>query len=297
MSTSFEQFIRGLLKRASLQEETINQIWATPKYVEMFETAFVHKSYDSNAKRNYEKVENLGDLVLNMAIVNYVVRTHFDVLSADWLANIKHRMISGVKFATAATRLGFFEHIKYGDGSVRIGKEFKNYKEEFEREMKNSDDLIRDSELYRGMLEDVFEAFSGTLQIVINDMSGLEAGPGYAVCYELIKSLIENELGGISLDVKDVFDPITIVKEIYDSKKWPPKAADEILIRKLPNNKFQVTYYVFEKFLKNNSSNRQIHFGTGQAGTLIAAKRAAALETLKVLKNRYRIQHATKKMV
>lgn len=291
---SFEQLIRGLLKRAGLQEETINRIWATPRYVQMFETAFVHKSYDSDAKRNYEKVENLGDLVLNMAIVNYVVRKHFDILSADWLANIKHRMISGVKFARIATRLGFFEHIKYGDKLVRVGQEFKSFSETLASEMASADDLIRDSKQYRSLLEDVFEAFCGTLQLIVNDLAGMDAGPGYAVCYEFIKSIIDET--GVPLTQEEVFDPITTVKEIYDAQGWPSKAREQVLTRRLDDGKVQATYYVTEGRMRNTQSTRRILFGLGTAGEEKAARREAAKATLKILKQRYNIEHRTKKI-
>jgi dsRNA-specific ribonuclease len=278
----FDNLLRELLVRAKIRDETIDKILDNPKYKSQFESAFIHKSYNDDAKRNYEKFEQLGDLVLNMAIVNYVVRKFPVIQSAHWLSNIKHRLISGKSFAALADKVGFYPHIKISD-------ELKDEMDKINQRIKvKSGTSVVENKIYRGILEDVFEAFTGTLQWVVNDYSSLEAGPGYAVSYEFMKSFLDQI--EIPTDVEKVFDTISLVKEIYDSQGWPNKTNEMTLSRKDPETgEHTVTYItVFP------NTTRRVYLGSGKAYDKTEARRIAATETLSILKNRYNITKKVK---
>lgn len=275
----FDNLLRMLLVRAKIRDETIDKILENPKYKSQFEAAFIHKSYDDNAKRNYEKFEQLGDLVLNMAIVNYVTRKFPVIQSAHWLSNIKHRLISGKSFAKLASELGFYPYIK-----MSVEK-----REEIDSMIRQADiqgeDYINVVKEYRSVLEDVFEAFNGTLQWVVNDYANMEAGPGYAVCYEFMKTFLDDI--DIPMTMEKVFDPISLVKELYDSQGWPNQTKKMILMRVDEKGMNTVTYIT-------TMNNRRVYLGTAQSLDKKDAQRKAAVNTLDILKKRYGITKQVK---
>lgn len=284
--SDFVKLLRDLLLRADLRNETIDKILSTPKYMDMFHAAFTHKSYDENAKRNYEVYEQLGDLVLNMAIVNYVTYKFPTIQSADWLSNIKHRLISGKNFARLASDIGFYPHIKMGAEKIQdiqdgIDKTRKFLKETTGTSFTEVDEFIDEVKEYRSVLEDVFEAFAGTLQRVVNDYSGLEAGPGYAIAYKFMKSFLDQI--EIPTKAEKVFDPITIVKEIYDRQKWPNKTNEMTLTRKDEESGIHTVTYI------TVMRGGRVRFGEGKSFDKTEARRKAAIETLKILKEKYGI--------
>lgn len=277
--TSFKELVKRLLKRAKLTDDIINNILNDVKYMNMFKQSFVHKTYDRNAKENYEKVETIGDLVLNMAIVNYIINKYPHIQSAHWLSNMKHRLISGKSFSSLAETEGFYPHIKMGREERRILEEKIKDHERLNRD-------VKDIKEYRSLLEDVFEAFSGTLQLVINDMSNMVAGPGYAVCYEFISSFLDQI--EIPTTVEEVFDPISRVKEVYDSQGWPNKSNEMTLTRKVDGGDFQVTYVIKRGF------RQYTYLGSAKSRNKKEARREAAINTLKILKDKYGLQSRIK---
>jgi len=276
----FQEFARKLLKRAKIKDSIIDEIWSNDKYKSMIEKAFIHKSYDNNAKSNYEKVETLGDLVLNMAIVNYVVNK-YGVLSSHWLSNIKHRLISSQSFARLAQQINMYPYIKMG------WEDRVSMQEKMDEHVQLGRDVL-DVKDYRSLLEDVFEAFCGTLQVIINDRAGMVAGPGYAVCYEFIKSFLDNM--EIPMTVEEVFDPISRVKEIYDMNGWSNKSDQMTKTRKLENGDFQVTYIAYF----NPNSKKFTWLGSAESRNKKEARREAAVETLKILEEKYGITKSIK---
>ena len=237
---SFKPFLVELLKRASLTSKEIEAITNNTKYYNLFQQAFVHKSYNADARANYEKMEMMGDLVVNMVAVNYALKKYPEIQSAHWMSNIKHRIVSGKNFALLASSVGFYQHIK-------ISKELKEIIDEKLKRYKGKK-AIAEIKDYQALLEDVFEAFCGTLQFIINERTEMIAGPGYAVCYAFVSSFLDKI--EIPRNVEDVFDPISLVKEIYDNfnqqgYNWP-STNDRMTVwrRNTSNGEFETTYYV-----------------------------------------------------
>lgn len=239
----FHDFLRDLLNSASLKESTIREIIETPKYYQTFERAFIHKSYEPNFKKNYETLETLGDLAINMAVVNWLLK-HKNITNSGELSKTKHKIIGEKQLAEFAEEKGFFKFIKLGDEfKAYLDIQLKNFMEmprlfESLGEKLSVDDKKKIVQItdYRKILEDTFEAFCGALQMVIDEISGLESGPGYAVCYEFLSKLLQK----MDFTNLDVSPPVTTLKEIlYDPQGWNSSERESLLIQE---NDHQTTY-------------------------------------------------------
>ncbi|MDF7639108.1 ribonuclease III [Lactobacillus sp. ESL0791] len=109
----------------------------------LLEEAFTHSSYANEHPRagirDYEKLEFLGDAVLELAISDYLYR-HFTQLNEGELTRMRSNIVDTDGFSKFAVECGFQAEINLGNGEEKSGA----------RERKT-------------LLEDVFEAFNGAL--------------------------------------------------------------------------------------------------------------------------------------
>ena len=138
----FETLIRNILKTGKLQTKYIN-ILMTPANMTLFGQAFTASSADP--VQNFEVFEQLGDLSANKFIVSYMY-DRFPQLNCSEAVKIvaRLRINYGAKqsFFKIAQNLGFWPYIS---ASV----------EQRSRQM-------------RPLLEDVFEAFIGVTEYIID---------------------------------------------------------------------------------------------------------------------------------
>ncbi|MDN6052227.1 MAG: ribonuclease III [Lactobacillus sp.] len=109
---------------------------------DLLEEAFTHSSYANEhpeGVRNYEKLEFLGDAVLELAVSDYVYR-HFPALNEGELTRLRSNIVRTEGFSEFAVACGFQDEINLGHGEELAGA----------RQRKT-------------LLEDVFEAFNGAL--------------------------------------------------------------------------------------------------------------------------------------
>lgn len=206
---NFEHFINTLLRRCVphkgfkkvIPEEKIVDALIKRKVYKSFEIVFVHKSYnqDSMSGDNYEIHEFLGDPLLNSCVAHYIHNRFPKIVSIKWLTRLKHNFMSQKMCAKFAEQLGFFRFIKY---AKRVEVELE--------------DRSESNKVYMSLLEDVFEAFIGKLNEVVNEETKSMAG--YLFIYNFIKSLMDKI--EIQLDYKIVFDGRTRLKEVYDKQPW-----------------------------------------------------------------------------
>ena len=196
ITPEFKDFISSLLKRANLSEKSTTSYTDESSMLE-FRQAFTHKSYHPTF--NYEFLEFRGDVVGNLAAVQYIRCRFPQITSTTWLTKLKHNFDSGRDLSKLAYEGGFLCHILYGREMEHIVSS---------QNMENHD--------FVSLLEDSFEAFCGALVSVIEKKS--LRGVGYAVAYSIIKSFRDKE--NISLKYEVVFDAKTRVKQIYDSLGW-----------------------------------------------------------------------------
>lgn len=109
----------------------------------LLETAFTHATYVNEHPdqhlTNYEKLEFLGDAVLELAISDYLFR-HFPNLHEGELTRMRSNIVRTEGFSEFAIECGFQNEILLGKGEQKAGA----------RQRKT-------------LLEDVFEAFNGAL--------------------------------------------------------------------------------------------------------------------------------------
>jgi dsRNA-specific ribonuclease len=152
----------------------------------LFAQAFVHKSY--NDKNNYDYLEIRGDCAVNLAINQYILYRFPKLKSSKWLTKLTHNMRGTLYLSELAKKYEFDKYVKY-DKTQKIYLE----------------------ELY----EDVFESFFGTI-IIISEKFG--KGYGYNLVYNIISKMFDKFI--IQLNIDDLFDRKSRVKEIYDLMKW-----------------------------------------------------------------------------
>ncbi len=107
----------------------------------LLEDAFTHSSYANEhpGRKEYEKLEFLGDAVLELAVSDYLYR-HFPRLNEGELTRMRSNIVRTEGFSEFAVECGFPEEINLGKGEEKAGARKR-----------------------KTLLEDVFEAFNGAL--------------------------------------------------------------------------------------------------------------------------------------
>lgn len=107
----------------------------------LLEDAFTHSSYANEhpGRKDYEKLEFLGDAVLELAVSDYLYR-HFPRLNEGELTRMRSNIVRTEGFSEFAIECGFPEEINLGKGEEKAGARRR-----------------------KTLLEDVFEAFNGAL--------------------------------------------------------------------------------------------------------------------------------------
>ena len=109
----------------------------------LLEEAFTHSSYSNehpdDGIRDYEKLEFLGDAVLELAVSNYLYR-HYPKLNEGELTRLRSNIVRTEGFSEFAIECGFQKEIHLGNGEEKAGARNR-----------------------KTLLEDVFEAFNGAL--------------------------------------------------------------------------------------------------------------------------------------
>lgn len=110
----------------------------------LLEEAFTHSSYANEhpeGVRDYEKLEFLGDAVLEIAVSDYLYR-HYPQLNEGELTRMRSNIVRTEGFSEFAIECGFQNEIKLGNGEEKAGARSR-----------------------KTLLEDVFEAFNGALYL------------------------------------------------------------------------------------------------------------------------------------
>jgi len=252
----FVQFIQQLLQRSKLRRSYIESL-TDSQSIQIYERAFTHISM--NPESNYEYLEILGDVTCNKSIVWYIKERFPELQNTEGvkvIARLRINLVSKKHFSYLASKLGFMDFISYE-------KEIKDTKE-------------------KSLLEDVFEAFFGATELLIDQLLGI--GTGYSVCYRLLKSILD-ELP-ISLQYEDLYDPITRLKETFDYYKqqlpgrqcpfiWGNLSYENVKTE----NKQTVYLYQIDKKL-----NKKVTMSISEASLLDDAKQMAATKVLASLK-------------
>lgn len=264
-------FIKGLLEEARVNEKHINEI-LSPENMKEMEMAFTHSSFDS--VNNYELYEYLGDGSVN-EFVPYYIRERFpNIISVKWLTRIKHNLVSKKQLAKLARNRGIEKYIRMSQEIQELKK-----KKQFE---KNKD--------YMSILEDVMEAFIGCLIIIIQK-SGRSHGVAVQIVHNLLRSFFDQE--EIDIEYSKVFDPISRLKELYESKvrniKWP-YGLDKSYVITRANNTVKVEVYGWPLHDKKAVDANKMLLATTTDTNQEEALTAACEKALEVLDSSYGIK-------
>lgn len=204
---SFCDFLQNLLSAVFMHKDKVDELLRSDillpalddnlklyllskQAIVFYATAFTHSSADID--NNYEFYETIGDATLKKAIKWYI-SYRFPQINcpegSDILTRMAIKLEQKKSFADIADRLGFLKFIS-----------------------RNIQDGLWTLKTIDSMLEDVFEAFFGVTELLLDQKYGI--GVGYAVCYHLIA----NQLDRIELpiDYEFLVDAKTRMKEMED---------------------------------------------------------------------------------
>jgi ribonuclease-3 len=153
---------------------------ATPSQPELFETALTHRSAH---ERNNERLEFLGDAVLNLIIAEELYR-RFPRVDEGGLSRLRARLVSSPPLAEIGAEIGVGAMLRLGSGELKTGG--------FRRE---------------SILADATEAIIGARY--------LDAGPDAA--RELVLRLFRQRLDALQPDA-ELKDPKTRLQELLQGR-------------------------------------------------------------------------------
>lgn len=187
--STFKRFINDLLKSAKITQEYIDRL-LTDDCMALFESAFTSASVDE--QNNYEFFEQLGDSSGGKFIVDYMYTRFPHLRSCEGVkvvARLKINYGSKQSFSAISDSLGFWPYIT-ATAQDRVHRK-------------------------KPLLEDVFEAFLGVMEMVINDREKLNVG--YTYVYSFLKQIFDRK--EISLKYEDLYDAKTRLKELFDDQR------------------------------------------------------------------------------
>ena len=225
---NFEVFLKNTLAPVA-KEDTIQKI-INSNTLSMWKKAFTHETIDLND--NYEQLETIGDRVLELCFLKYLLRK-FPDLSPQEITELKSKYMSKIYQGTTSRKLGFGNWTRVGNDISSIS-----------------------------ILEDVFESFFGVLFEISDDIIG--DGVGYVLCLKFLTLIFEDVKFDLS---KAQGHPRSQIKEIFEMLKLDPEIQDVTISEKGTNVIISITDHTFnelvelEKITKNSSRVIGIGFG------------------------------------
>lgn len=165
-------------------EELFSKLNIKPKDMKLYNTAFSHSSYanEHKAKGDYEKLEFLGDSVVDLVIADYLYSHNSE--SEGEMTKIRASYVCENALYEYSIRLGLNEFLLLGNG-----------------------ELERDGKHNRAIVADIFESFIGAMFLDL----GIEQVKSFI--YKHVIPLIENK----SLDF--VNDYKSVLQELVQTDK------------------------------------------------------------------------------
>lgn len=180
------EVIKKVLAKGKLKQSDINRL--VDRNMDTYKKAFTSAGYDNDF--NYEELEQKGDASANNFLVWYFYN-RFPQLNCPAgvavIARLKIVYASKNSFQGIAEKLGFWPYI-------------------------NATQHERDTKR-KSLLEDVFEAFIGATQQILDNE--YELGFGFTVICRILKGIFDEI--PISLEYEDLYDAKTRLKEYFDA--------------------------------------------------------------------------------
>ena len=157
----------------------------TPKNRELFEMAFTHSSFNSDAKtthHDYERLEFIGDSVLGFVVASLIYKYHPEMKEGE-MTRTRSSLVQSNSLAKYAINLGYNEYIRAGH-SLSLEEASKNH----------------------NILEDVFEAVIGALYL----------DQGIEFCIKFITKIFKDDV--INFKIDDFKDYKSILQEAMQAE-------------------------------------------------------------------------------
>lgn len=125
-------------------EEFYKKFNIKPHNKDLYEMAFTHSSFNSDAKtmhHDYERLEFMGDSVIGFVVASLIFKHHQNMSEGE-MTRTRSSLVQSLALAKYATALGFNEYIRSGH-SLSFEEASKNH----------------------NILEDIFEAVTGAIYI------------------------------------------------------------------------------------------------------------------------------------
>jgi dsRNA-specific ribonuclease len=252
--SDFKELIVGLLKRGGLRSKYI-KILTDESSMNIYNSAFTSELVDED--NNYQVLEQLGDLTGNKFIVWYMYRRFPHLKCAKGVKVVARLRINyGAKqsFSKISGDLGFWKFIS-APYELR------------QRKMKP-------------LLEDVFEAFLGATESILDDR--IRIGVGYAIVYDILQSIFDDM--DISLRYEDLYDAKTRLKELFDmygdklgSLVYKETKPDDITFCQI----FRINGGEYKSETQKKTCGKYILVGEGSASLKSDAQQVASANALK----------------
>ena len=242
--TEFKEFIKALLVRGRLVPKYIDLLTNEENIIE-YEKAFTALSADEF--NNSEMYEQVGDMIANTFIVNYMYKRFPQLRCAQGVKIVARLRINyGAKqsFYKIAEDLGFWKYISASDDERNRRK--------------------------KPLLEDALEAFLGCTQYILDNM--FRPGVGYGVVNDILTSIFDKM--DISLEYNNLYDAKTRLKELFDHYKGR--------IGTLEYTEEKVDRIVVSTVVRI-IDNKKIPIGKGSASLKVDAQQNAATQAIDVL--------------
>lgn len=153
------------------------------KDISLLDTAVTHRSFLNEnvdiSKNNNERLEFLGDAVLELIVSEYLFSAYTDREEGD-LTSFRAATVRTTTLAETSRELGFGEYLKMSKGEEESGGKDKDY-----------------------LLANLFEAILGAIYL----------DQGYSVCKEYIGRILIPKVENIVADRLDI-DPKTQLQEV-----------------------------------------------------------------------------------
>ncbi len=138
-------------------KELFQRLKIKPKNLTLYEIAFSHSSYanEHHAKKNYERLEFLGDSVVDLAVADYLFQKSTE--KEGEMTKIRSMYVCENALYEYSMALGLNHYIKVGHGEEKYGGKYK-----------------------KAIVADIFEALMGAIYIDL----------GYATARRVILNII-----------------------------------------------------------------------------------------------------------
>lgn len=125
---------------------------------QLFIDAFTHSSY-SNEKRNgcrdYERIEFVGDGVLDLVVADLIYR-HYPEMKQGEMTKLRSNLVCSASLADFAREYGFGEAIRLGHGELQSGGPNQKILEDVFEAFIGATYLDQGYEFTKKMIEDIF---------------------------------------------------------------------------------------------------------------------------------------------